>query len=55
MTYFSKPFYHVDEVLTRWSLTERDLMWMAIVHFAFVITALLSALTDRWSKGVDHH
>jgi uncharacterized protein (TIGR00645 family) len=36
-------------------VTERDLMWMAIVHFAFVITALLSALTDRWSKGVDHH
>ncbi len=26
MTYFSKPFYYVDEVLARWSLTERDLM-----------------------------
>jgi uncharacterized protein (TIGR00645 family) len=34
---------------------DRELLWMTIIHFAFVITALLSALTDRWSKGVDRH
>lgn len=35
-------------------LTDNQLMWMTIIHFAFVITAVLSALTD-WlsarSKG----
>ena len=35
-------------------VTDDELMWMAIIHFAFVLTALLSALTDRWSKHVDH-
>ncbi|MFZ5749286.1 MAG: TIGR00645 family protein [Pseudomonadota bacterium] len=27
-------------------LTSTDLMWMTIIHFAFVVTAVLSALTD---------
>lgn len=35
--------------------SDHDLMWMTIIHFAFVITALLSALTDRWSKGTETH
>lgn len=31
-------------------LTDGDLMWMTVIHFAFVITALLSALTDYLSS-----
>ncbi len=30
-------------------ITGNDLMWMTIIHFAFVITAVLSALTDYLS------
>lgn len=26
MTHLPKPFYHIDEVLERWSITERDMM-----------------------------
>lgn len=37
------------------AVPKEELMWMTIIHFAFVITALLSALTDyfsaRGSKG----
>lgn len=42
------------EIGTR-PLTASELMWMTIIHFAFVMTAVLSALTDylssRGSKG----
>ncbi|MEN3749015.1 TIGR00645 family protein [Sphingomonas sp. HF-S3] len=31
-------------------LTDRELFWMTVIHFAFVITALLSALTDWLSS-----
>lgn len=31
-------------------LTDGELMWMTVIHFAFVITALLSALTDYLSS-----
>lgn len=36
-------------------VSDSELMWMTIIHFAFVLTALLSALTDRWSKTTEHH
>lgn len=29
--------------------SERDLMWLVIVHLVFVISGLLMALTDKWS------
>jgi uncharacterized protein (TIGR00645 family) len=32
------------------NLSSSDLMWMTIIHFAFVITAVLSALTDYLSS-----
>lgn len=30
-------------------MTDSELMWMTVIHFAFVITAVLSALTDYLS------
>ena len=35
MTYLQKPFYHIDEVLERWSISERDMM-------AFVLAGSLT-------------
>ncbi len=36
------------EIGTR-PLTDMQLMWMTVIHFAFVVTAVLSALTDYLS------
>lgn len=35
--------------------TADELLWMTIIHFAFVMTALLSALTDRFSAKHESH
>ena len=43
MTYFSKPFYYVDEVLARWSLTERDLMSF-VLSGALTVSATVAGL-----------
>ena len=49
MTYFSKPFYYVDEVLARWSLTERDLMSF-VLSGALTVSATVAGL--RITYGV---
>lgn len=43
MTHFSKPFYYVDEVLARWSLTERDLMSF-VLSGALTVSATVAGL-----------
>jgi len=43
MSYFSKPFYYVDEVLARWSLTERDLMSF-VLSGALTVSATVPGL-----------
>ena len=37
-----KPFYHVDEVLERWSISERDLMSF-MLSGALTVSATVSA------------
>ena len=43
MTYFSKPFYYVDEVLARWNLSERDLMSF-VLSGALTVSATVAGL-----------
>ena len=43
MSYFSKPFYYVDEVLARWSLTERDLMSF-VLSGALTVSATVAGI-----------
>jgi hypothetical protein len=49
MSYFSKPFYYIDEVLARWSLTERDLMSF-VLSGALTVSATVAGL--RITYGV---
>ena len=43
MTYLPKPFYYVDEVLARWSMTERDLMSF-VLSGALTVSATVAGL-----------
>jgi hypothetical protein len=43
MFHLPKPYYHIDEVLERWSLTERDLMSF-VLSGALTVSATVSGL-----------
>ena len=43
MTYLPKPFYHIDEVLERWSMSERDVMSF-VLSGALTVSATVAGL-----------